>query len=131
MGLDQNAYAISRHEANLLDSQEYKDGELAIESEEGLMSWRKHADLEGYMANLAVEKGVVSESRDFNCEKVWLTEGDLLELRAKVKGDGLDTATGFFWGSSTEDDEASTLLFIEKALDAIKSGKAVYYTSWW
>ena len=131
MGLDQNAYSVSRHEAHLLDSQEYKDGDLAIESEESLMYWRKHANLEGYMADLALEKGVVKDGQDFNCEKVWLTEEDLLKLQAKVKGDGLDTATGFFWGSSTEEDEASTMLFIEKALDAIKDGKAVYYTSWW
>jgi hypothetical protein len=131
MGLDQTAYAISRNEAHLLDSQEYKDGELAIESEEELMYWRKNADLQLWMGELAQSKGVVSDPFDFNCEKVWLTLDDIetLEedyLEGKMpKGSG----KGFFWGSF--DDKKQTLEFIKKAKDALSSGKAVYYTCWY
>jgi hypothetical protein len=131
MGLDQNAYAISRHEANLLDSQEYKDGDLAIESEEELMYWRKNADLQLWMSELAQSKGVVSDPFEFNCEKVWLTLDDIetLEedyLEGKMpKGEG----KGFLWGCY--DDEKQTLEFIKKAKIALSDGKAVYYTCWY
>lgn len=131
MGLDQTAYAISKNEANLLDSQEYKDGELAIESEEELMYWRKNADLQLWMSELAQSKGVVSDPFDFNCQKVWLTLDDIetLEedyLEGKMpKGAG----KGFLWGSF--DDKEQTLTFIKRAKEALASNKAVYYTCWY
>lgn len=131
MGLDQTAYAISRNEAHLLDSQEYKDGELAIESEEELMYWRKNADLQLWMSELAQSKGVVSDPFDFNCQKVWLTLDDIetLEedyLEGKMpKGAG----KGFLWGSF--DDKEQTLTFIKRAKEALASNKAVYYTCWY
>ena len=131
MGLDQNAYAISRNEAHLLDSQEYKDGELAIESEEELMYWRKNADLHLWMSQLAQSKGVVSDPYDFNCNKVWLTLDDIETLEEDYldgkmpKGAG----TGFFWGCY--DDKEQTLAFIKRAKEALSSGKAVYYTCWY
>ena len=131
MGLDQTAYAISRSEAHLLDSQEYKDGDLALESEEELMYWRKNADLQLWMSELAQSKGVVSDPFDFNCQKVWLTLDDIetLEedyLEGKMpKGAG----KGFLWGCY--DDKEQTLAFIKKAKEALASGKAVYYTCWY
>ena len=131
MGLDQNAYAISRHEANLLDSQEYKDGELAIESEEELMYWRKNADLQLWMSELAQSKGVVSDPFEFNCEKVWLTLDDIETLEQDYLNGEMPCGEGkgFLWGCY--DDQKQTLEFIKKAKDALASGKAVYYTCWY
>ncbi len=131
MGLDQNAYAISRHEAHLLDSQEYKDGDLALESEEELMYWRKNADLQLWMAELAQVKGVVSDPFDFNCQKVWLTLDDIQTLEEDYANDEMPKGEGkgFLWGCY--DDKEQTLEFIKRAKDALSSGKAVYYTCWY
>jgi hypothetical protein len=131
MGLDQNAYAISRNEAHLLDSQEYKDGELAIESEEELMYWRKNADLQLWMGELAQSKGVVSDAFDFNCQKVWLTLDDIETLEEDYANDEMPKGEGkgFLWGCY--DDKEQTLTFIKKAKEALASGKAVYYTCWY
>ena len=131
MGLDQTAYAISRNEAHLLDSQEYKDGELAIESEEELMYWRKNADLQLWMADLAKCKGVVSDPFDFNCDKVWLTLDDIELLEQDYLNGEMPCGEGkgFLWGSY--DDKEQTLTFIKKAKEALASNKAVYYTCWY
>lgn len=136
MGLDQNAYAISRHEAHLLDSQEYKEGDLALESEEELMYWRKNPHIQLWMADLATYKGVVSDPLDFNCKTVWLTLDDitLLEDDYAKDADGNDNmpdgeGQGFLWGSY--DDREQTLAFIQKAKASLSEGKAVYYTCWY
>jgi hypothetical protein len=131
MGLDQTAYAISRNEAHLLDSQEYKDGELAIESEEELMYWRKNADLQLWMSELAQSKGVVSDPFDFNCQKVWLTLDDIQTLEEDYQNGKMPSGEGkgFLWGCY--DDREQTLTFIKKAKEALASGKAVYYTCWY
>ena len=131
MGLDQTAYAISRNEAHLLDSQEYKDGELAIESEEELMYWRKNADLQLWMSELAQSKGVVSDPFDFNCQKVWLTLDDIQTLEEDYQNGEMPSGEGkgFLWGCY--DDREQTLTFIKKAREALASGKAVYYTCWY
>lgn len=131
MGLDQTAYAISRNEAHLLDSQEYKDGDLAIESEEELMYWRKNADLQLWMSELAQSKGVVSDPFDFNCQKVWLTLDDIQTLEEDYQNGEMPSGEGkgFLWGGY--DDRENTLTFITKAKEALASGKAVYYTCWY
>lgn len=131
MGLDQTAYAISRNEAHLLDSQEYKDGDLAIESEEELMYWRKNADLQLWMSELAQSKGVVSDPFDFNCQKVWLTLDDIQTLEEDYQNGEMPSGEGkgFLWGCY--DDRENTLTFIKKAKEALASGKAVYYTCWY
>lgn len=131
MGLDQTAYAISRNEAHLLDSQEYKDGDLAIESEEELMYWRKNADLQLWMSELAQSKGVVSDPFDFNCQKVWLTLDDIQTLEEDYQNGEMPSGEGkgFLWGCY--DDREQTLTFIKKAKEALASGRAVYYTCWY
>lgn len=136
MGLDQYAYAISRHEAHLLDTQEYRDGELIIESEEELIYWRKNPHLHRWMAELAVEKKVCSDFTDFNCDKVWLTLNDIETLEQDYCKDenGNDNmpdgeGQGMFWGCY--DDREVTLGFIRKAKAALNEGKAVYYTCSW
>jgi hypothetical protein len=132
MGLDQYAYSISKHDKNLLDSDEYRDGELAIESEDKLTQWRKHANLNRWMSELAVKKGIVSDEGDFNCQRLWLTPEDIDALEEAVcSAGGLPTGTGFFWGVSTLEDKLTDLDFIRQARKALKQGKEVYYTCWW
>lgn len=129
MGLDQYAYSISRDDMNLLQSQEYLDGELAIETQDELAYWRKHADLNGYMEKLYFQGGSMDET--FNGQPLELDKEDLLELKRIVDADELETATGFFWGVSDERDKEPTLEFIQRALQAIEEGKVVYYCCSW
>ena len=128
MGLDQYAYSISKAEKPLLDTQEHYDGELAIESQDELAYWRKHADLNGWMTNLYHSKG---GEGSFNGQILELTKEDVEELQRAVKEEGLETATGFFWGVSDERHDNETLAFIKKALKALKEGKIVYYCCSW
>ena len=113
---------------DLLKTREYLDGELAIESQEELAYWRKHADLNGYMEEKYQRQGHMD---DFNGQPLELDEGDLWELKKVVEDDALETATGFFWGASDERDKEPTLEFIDKALKAISEGKVVYYCCSW
>ncbi len=136
MGLDQNAYAIDRQDAHLLDSEQYKNGELEITSEEELMYWRKNPHLNLWMAELAVWKGVCPEPSDFNCDKVWLTLEDINDLEEdyKQRDNGKNNmpngeGQGMFWG--WYDDTEKTWEFILKAKEALNNGKAVYYTCWY
>jgi hypothetical protein len=128
MGLDQYAYSISKSEMALLETQEYLDGELGIESQEELMYWRKHANLNGWMEEMYHRQGHMDS---FNGQPLELDEADLLELKRKITEEGLDHASGFFWGSSSEQDDPPTLEFIDKALKAISEGKVVYYCCSW
>ncbi len=117
MGLDQYAFACQP------DKGEGDDGEIE------LMYWRKHADLEGWMANLYRAKGGTGM---FNCEKVFLTLEDLDQLEDDVLDGALPHTTGFFFGATVREEcDPPTLEFISKARDAIAEGMVVYYTSCW
>jgi hypothetical protein len=50
-----------------------------------------------------------------------------------VTDNDLPKTTGFFFGDNPPDEESvkKDLEFIQKARDAIKAGKAVFYDSWW
>ncbi len=109
MGLDQ--YAFAR-----------KEGQEEVK----LMQWRKHADLEGWMANLYHARG---GQGDFNCVDLKLFEDDLDRLCAEHKD--LKQARGFFWGQSHEDDVEMTEEFITLAYQHIRDGWEIVYTSWW
>lgn len=128
MGLDQHAYAISKHDKALLETDEYRDGDLAIESEEKLMYWRKHANLNEWMARLYEADGGMQE---FNCKRLWLSIDDIDALEKTVLADSLPHGEGFFWGQSSPEDKASDLEFIAKARDAFSRGLEVYYYCWW
>ena len=111
MGLDQ--YAFSR------DGND-DDGKVEI------MYWRKHANLEGWMANLYHARG---GKGDFNCVNLQLFRKDIERLEREYLD--LDTAEGFFWGQSYPEHNSDTLSFISLAYEAIDSGRQVIYTSWW
>ena len=109
MGLDQ--YAFARRE-----------GEEDIK----IMYWRKHANLEGWMADLYRKRG---GQGDFNCVELRLTEDDLERLEEEYRD--LETAIGFFWGESHPDDDSQTQEFLRLAHKYMNNGCEIIYTSWW
>jgi hypothetical protein len=109
MGLDQ--YAFARKGDEQLD----------------IACWRKHANLEGWMASLYVERGGVEE--EFNCVELRLFENDLLTLKQQYQN--LEKSMGFFWGESETEDDDTTRAFIEDAKSLMADGYEIIYTSWW
>ena len=123
MGLDQFAFAIDNN------------GE-----KEELAYWRKHPNLQGWMENLWEVKGrpglpedyEPSVMGDFNCVPVSLNHDDLDDLEDAVRGSGLPSTVGFFFGSDSDDYyKSKDLEFIQKAREALDSGLDVEYSSWW
>ena len=121
MGLDQWAY-----KRKSIKTSKDKNSKPQKVQEALLMEWRKHANLEGWMANLYYEKGGMET---FNCIDLPLTAGDLKELSSVHKI--LEEAKGFFWGESTPEDIEKTAKFIDLALKAIQDGYEIIYRSWW
>ena len=109
MGLDQYAYA---RKAGKEDRQ--------------IMYWRKHSDLEGWMADLYRDRGGKGE---FNCIELKLAACDLERLESEYKD--LKPARGFFWGESHPSDNDKTEDFISMAYKEIEDGYEIIYTSWW
>ena len=109
MGLDQYAFA---RKAGQEDSQ--------------IMCWRKHSNLEGWMADLYHRRG---GKGDFNCVELKLTEDDLRKLEVEYLH--LKEARGFFWGQSSGHDDTSTAEFLSLAKEAMGDGFEIIYTSWW
>lgn len=123
MGLDQFAFAIDNN------------GE-----KEELAYWRKHPNLQGWMENLWESKGkpglpedhTSDMMGDFNCIPVELNSDDLDDLEDAVRGSGLPSTTGFFFGSDSDEHyKENDLEFIRKAREALDAGLTVVYDSWW
>ena len=130
MGLDMWAFAVPKdlvkHAAT-----DVEFGDDTEKAQEGLANWRKHHDLHGWMKNLYNEKG--GKAQSFNCVTVQLEEKDLNRLEEDVKSNQLPQTTGFFFGNNPPNDDTieEDLEFVQKAREAIKEGKVVYYYSWW
>lgn len=92
--------------------------------------WRKFNALHGWMQDLYTDKGGTDT---FNCKTVRLTLEDLERLQKAVDDNQLEPRSGFFWGSDTiyPEDIENLKDFIKAAKEAIASGQAVYYDSWW
>ena len=60
-----------------------------------------------------------------------VTELDGTIDRLEKEHTSLETATGFFWGSSHPEDDQATADFISKAREYIKKGYTIEYDSWW
>lgn len=118
MGLDQYAYATYSGKGRKSQRVE-------------LAYWRKHSDLEGYMADLYEEKTGTSDI--FNCKQLYLDADDLDLLAETIVNDSLPHTTGFFFGESDRSQEQidADLEFINKAHWHLREGFRVYYTSWW
>mgnify|MGYP001175659976 FL=1 len=109
MGLDQYAFARK---------QDKQDREI--------MYWRKHANLEGWMADLYAKRG---GRGDFNCVELKLRLEDIEQLEKDYRN--LEHASGFFWGQSCPENDNQTEDFIAMAYKELKDGYDIIYTSWW
>jgi len=126
MGLDQYAYSVSA-------------GTKLDENTDtiSLMDWRKHNRLQGYMEELAIDKGILKEDETFNCKPLKLTKEDIDDLEEVILGKKLPETGGFFFGGDSYTSEyeeyimPNDLKFIEKAREALDAGQDVYYDSWW
>jgi hypothetical protein len=120
MGLDMYAFATSEN----IPAVDFDDPPDC----EDIAYWRKHPNLHGWMEQLYRKKG---GKREFNCANVRLDPEDLNALETAVRNDTLPLTGGFFFGESRPKEKILDLKFLQKAREAITSGKAVFYTSWW
>ncbi len=128
MGLDQCAFRVANWD-NMWGAVKTKDSRYRNPAQKIMHEWRKHPNLQGWMENLWREKG---GEGDFNCQKVELTEQDLLNLKSDVVNGSLPETTGFFYGSPKDDEyQLDDLLFIVEAINDIKHGYTIFYDSWW
>ena len=140
MGLDQLAYSRPATAKN-------------DKSDEQLVSWRKHPNLQGWMERLwRKQKYGDSANPDpitglgydnhtcmadpFNQEEVELTLDDIkrlrLDIQNKTLNGGYGDTTGFFFGNSSDDYYRETdIEFCDKAEAALNKGCKVIYYSWW
>lgn len=99
--------------------------------------WRKHNALHGWMTDLAIKRGRVTDPYDFNCCQLPLTSEDLDVLETAIRHYGLTPTEGFFFGSTSysQDDwnwhQEDDLDAVAKARAAINDGYTVFYDSWW
>ena len=140
MGLDQLAYSRPATATN-------------DETDEQLVSWRKHPNLQGWMERLWRKRKYGDTANPdpitgagysnqtylgdpFNQEEVELTLDDIkrlrLDIRNKTLNGGYGNTTGFFFGDSSDEYYRETdIEFCDKAEAALNKGCKVIYYSWW
>lgn len=130
MGLDMFAFRVSN-----VTPDENDPGAVVFEEKDlidrDFAYWRKFNALHGWMNDLYIRKGGVSE---FNCVNLELTSQDLMQLEYAVHTRSLEPTSGFFFGpqdpvSDEEYDEVSS--FISECLPVIEAGDHIVYSSWW
>lgn len=91
--------------------------------------WRKHPNLHGYIVqNFA---GGVDE-----CQKIELDIKNIAQILTAVKEDKLPPTSGFFFGTSREEDKDPTIETFEKALRWLMTEEegvyrsVIYQASW-
>jgi hypothetical protein len=141
MGLDQYAYVAAK--AGAYD--EYYANENYDKDEDDLTKlrkpteiayWRKHANLQGWMERLWVEKNPGHFYDDpnyvFNNVELELTWEDLDKLEADVKSGSLPKTKGFFFGDGADEIYKDyDLDFIKRAKAEVFLGLKVFYNSSW
>ena len=131
MGLDQNAYVITGRRVK----DEWSGDE--VDEHEGLATWRKHPNLQGFMENLWIEKGGEDTGEnpfgsEFNCVELELTLEDIDRLEQNILAGGLPETSGFFFGDDADEYYRETdLEFCQNARKALADGQKVAYNSWW
>ena len=141
MGLDQYAHTISKRGQSLREEMLklstnderrafHKENNLADEVQQ-FCYWRKHANLNEWMTQLAVKRGVVKEAIEFNCVDLVLTPEDIDSLEKSIAEDDLPHGAGFFWGQSHPEDTETDKQFIADARKALAEGHQVIYSCWW
>jgi len=139
MGLDQYAFARKGEPIETTEDYTYQDFDgnthtkqrtsVSYEEEREIAYWRKHPNLEGWMADLYYQKGGEGE---FNCVDVELTLEDLDALEQTLDDKALPGTVGFFFGENSDDYYAEQdREFILAARNNIRDGYKVVYTSWW
>ena len=140
MGLDQLAYSRPATATN-------------DETDECLVQWRKHPNLQGWMERLwrkqkygdaATPDPITGEGYSnetymndpFNCEELELTADDIerlrLDIQNKTLNGGHGDTTGFFFGDSSDEYYRETdIAFCDRAEAALNNGHKVIYYSWW
>ena len=108
------------------------------DTDQDIHYWRKHPNLEQFMAQLYFEKGGQGSDSgfgnlpSFNCCKVELKEKDITNLQELIISDNLPQGGGFFHGGNSDAEyKEETLEALKDAMNAIEEGDRVYYTSWW
>lgn len=131
MGLDMYAYTCKA--SDIGDKQVDIDvSSDSAEIDRDFAYWRKFNHLHGWMEQLYIKKGGISQ--EFNCNTVRLMPEDLDVLESMARLKSLAPTQGFFFGGDTpfnDDDRDEVLKFINKARTAIADGQAVIYDSWW
>ena len=131
MGLDQYAYALP-HDG----SRQQVDFDLNGDDVELVFTWRKHANLQGWMDRLYEEKGGQFKDEMFGAsinttDSVELDLDDIEALVAAMDEGELPHTDGFFFGKSTYQDEVETREFCGLARKILNSVKRVVYSAWW
>jgi hypothetical protein len=96
-----------------------------------LAYWRKHPNLHGAIDEIYRRKGGTEISMDSFHGTVVLDLPDIEELEKLALADDLPETTGFFFGTSREEDKAPTLEFFKRAREEIARGWTVWYSSSW
>jgi hypothetical protein len=141
MGLDQYAHTVSKRGQSLREEMlklNTNDERRAFAEENRISDevqefayWRKHANLNEWMTQLAVKRGVVKDAIEFNCVDLVLTAEDIDALEKTITEDALPHGEGFFWGKSHPEDDATDREFIVNARKAFADGNQVIYSCWW
>jgi len=81
---------------------------------------------------LAAAQEKEKQDRVFNTVPLELTAADLDKLETAINSNELPETEGFFFGSNADDEyKQDDLDFIDTARTALKTGKRVFYDSWW
>ena len=90
------------------------------------------------MLSVWKEQNPKKDQHDFNCQDLYLSEEDLLELRRALENnfDDYTSEGGLFWGHQYQKEQVDEyadqdLNFVQRALDAVREGKPVVYSCWW
>lgn len=127
MGLDQYAYCRAKSEDYSCIS--CNRPHYWSDSRE-ISTWRKHANLQGWMAELYRKRG--GDADKFNGVEIELTWEDLNELERAVTHGELPATKGFFFGDGADDYyRKHDLEFIKKARAELFMGLKVFYNSSW
>lgn len=137
MGLDQYGSFLQK-EPEIKDEETNVTYLPTAEKEtESDFTWRKHARLQQYMMELYYKKYPDKHNVTFNCEKLFLSKEDVLELQKTIENDNLPFCEGgFFWGHQFQEEsmkeyKEQDLQFCKDALKWLDEGKKVYYECWW
>lgn len=97
----------------------------------GVLQWRCHPNLHGWMFGLHSARTGCSDPFEFNMVRVFLGAADLDALEQAVLDERLPHTVGFFFGESDPDRAEEDLDFIAQARALINDGWDVFYNSWW